>query len=130
MISVISAVAARRAVTRYLRPVLVFIHDRSTNKWSVRNVGTGPALNILVAEKDQKTDPHKRFLRLPTLGKDSEISLRSAPGLLQLRTVTLRTMFIRLPVLGTRISVTITLFFKNLTSRRFDFILMFDSSLC
>ena len=49
--SLMSAFAARRAVTRNLRPVLVFVRDESTKIWLVKNVGMGPALDVVVAEE-------------------------------------------------------------------------------
>jgi hypothetical protein len=39
-------------LTRNLRPVLVFVRDESTQEWFVKSDGTGPALDVVVAEKD------------------------------------------------------------------------------
>src|SRR5260370_39422572 len=83
VVSVVSALIAWRAVTRNLRPVLVFVCDvRDENKrvWFVKNVGTGPALDVLVAEKDLKDQPWQRFLRLPPIPKDGQVDLQSSPS--------------------------------------------------
>jgi hypothetical protein len=79
VVAVISAVIARQAVTRSLRPVLVFVRDEH-QVWFVKNVGTGPALDILVAEKDRAEQTWNRFKRLPPLPKDGQIPLPSAPS--------------------------------------------------
>jgi len=49
VVAVFSAFIARRAVTRSLRPVLVFVRDKH-KVWLVNNVGAGPALDVVVAE--------------------------------------------------------------------------------
>jgi hypothetical protein len=41
----------RTASIRARKPVLVFIDDPEQGSWILRNVGNGPALNILVAER-------------------------------------------------------------------------------
>ena len=79
VVAVISACIAWRAVTRNLRPVLVFVRDQH-KVWFVKNVGTGPALDVLVAEKDRDEQGWQRFKRLPPLPKDGQISLPSAPS--------------------------------------------------
>jgi hypothetical protein len=78
-VAVISALIAWRAVTRNLRPVLVFVRDEH-KVWFVKNVGTGPALDVLAAEKDRVEQGWQRFKRLPPLPKDGQISLPSAPS--------------------------------------------------
>ena len=79
-VSVIAIIVAKRAVTRSVRPVLVFVCEVRDEVWCVQNVGSGPALDILVAEKDRDEQPWARFKRLPPLPKDGEIRLRSAPS--------------------------------------------------
>jgi len=79
LVSVIAVFVANRAVTRSLRPVLVFVCEVRDKVWCVQNVGTGPALDIVVAEKDRHEQPWARFRRLPPLPKDGKIQLRSAP---------------------------------------------------
>jgi hypothetical protein len=81
IVSVIAAYIAWRAVTRNLRPILVFVRDPQINIWFVKNVGTGPALDVLIAEKDREELPWSRFLRLPPIPKDGQITLKSAPSL-------------------------------------------------
>ena len=79
IVSVIAALIAWRAVTRNLRPVLVFVRDEN-KVWLVKNVGTGPALDVLVGEKDLRDQPWHRFLRLPPIPKDGQIALPSGPS--------------------------------------------------
>src|SRR5262249_42348233 len=82
LVSVIAVIVANRAVTRSLRPVLVFVCEVRDKVWCVQNVGTGPALDILVAEKDRDEQLWARFMRLPPLPRDGKIPLRSAPRFL------------------------------------------------
>src|SRR5262249_28322857 len=79
-ISVAAIFYARLAVTRSLRPVLVFVCKVRDKEWLIQNVGTGPALDVLVAEKTHEEQPWTRFKRLPPLSKDGEINLESAPS--------------------------------------------------
>jgi hypothetical protein len=51
LVSVIAILIAKRAATRSLRPVLVFVCEVRDEVWRVQNVGTGPALDVVVAEK-------------------------------------------------------------------------------
>jgi hypothetical protein len=82
LVSVIAIFVAKRAVTRSVRPVLVFVCEVRGEVWSVQNVGAGPALDILVAEKDRDEQPWARFMRVPPLPRDGKICLRSAPRFL------------------------------------------------
>ena len=82
LVSVIAIFVAKRAVTRSVRPVLVFVCEVRDKVWCVENVGTGPALDVLVAEKDRDEQPWARFKRVPPLPKDGKIRLRSAPSFL------------------------------------------------
>jgi len=66
--------------TRGLRPVLVFVCEVRDKVWCVQNVGTGPALDVVVAEKDRNEQLWARFKRLPPLPKGGKIQLRSAPS--------------------------------------------------
>jgi hypothetical protein len=79
LVSVIAIFVAKRAVTRSLRPVLVFVCEVRDKVWCVQNVGTGPALDVLVAEKDRDEQTWARFKRVPPLPKDGRIRLGSAP---------------------------------------------------
>src|SRR5262249_49380485 len=78
LVSVIAIIVANRAVTRSLRPVLVFVCEVRDKVSCVQNVGTGPALDVLVAEKDRNEQPWARFKRLPPLPNDVKIQLRSS----------------------------------------------------
>jgi len=42
---------ARGAAVRARRPVLVFVDDPENDCWLLQNVGNGPALNVLVAQR-------------------------------------------------------------------------------
>jgi hypothetical protein len=82
LVSVIAIFVAKRAVTRSIRPVLVFVCEVRDEVWCIQNVGAGPALDILVAEKDREEQPWARFMRVPPLPKDGKIRLRAAPSFL------------------------------------------------
>ena len=57
-----------------VRPVLVYQFDERKG-WSVRNVGNGPALDVIVAmKKDDKAD-WTQPMRIPPLAKDGEFNL-------------------------------------------------------
>jgi hypothetical protein len=61
---------ARRAVVLARKPVLVFVYD-ATRGWVLRNVGGGPALNILVAQRKVSADWFGP-VRIPPLSRDAE----------------------------------------------------------
>jgi hypothetical protein len=44
---------ARRAAVRARKPVLVFVDEPAQGAWVLRNVGNGPALNVLVAQRQE-----------------------------------------------------------------------------
>ena len=79
LVSVFAVFVAKRAVTRSVRPVLVFVCEVPGKVWCIQNVGAGPALDILVAEKDRGEQPWARFMRVPPLPKDGKVCLHSAP---------------------------------------------------
>jgi hypothetical protein len=64
------------AVERRSRiPVLVFIYD-SSGRWLLRNVGNGPALNIVMAIKESRDDiSWQKPTRIPPIGRDGEFQL-------------------------------------------------------
>jgi hypothetical protein len=77
MVSVLSWVfsyrAGQLAEKRSRMPVLVFEYDGSRG-WVLRNVGNGPALNVVVAQKR----PHGEWfapVRVPSLPRDGEFAL-------------------------------------------------------
>src|SRR5437870_295649 len=80
LISVAAITVARRAVTRSLRPVLVFVRRGTDRVWFIENVGTGPALDAVVAEQDWDEKKWRRSLLLPPIAKDGQLRLRSAPS--------------------------------------------------
>jgi hypothetical protein len=61
---------SHRAAIRARKPVVVFVDDPHEDCWVLRNVGNGPALNVLVAQREKD---HGWFnpVRVPPLGKDS-----------------------------------------------------------
>lgn len=64
----------QRAAVRARKPVLVFVDDPNERCWVLRNVGNGPALNIVVAQRQK---PHGWFnpVRVPPLGRDGHFRL-------------------------------------------------------
>jgi hypothetical protein len=46
--------AAERAAVLARKPVLVFVDNPEGGAWILRNVGKGPALNVLVAQRDAR----------------------------------------------------------------------------
>ena len=64
---------AQRAGVRARKPVLVFVDDPERECWVLQNVGNGPALNVLVAQRQggQWFNP----VLAPPLGKDSAFPL-------------------------------------------------------
>jgi hypothetical protein len=59
-------------------PVLVFVYEPHKG-WFLRNVGNGPALNVVVAESD-RYENWLNPVRIPPLGKDKEILLPWVEG--------------------------------------------------
>ena len=65
---------SRKTAVTSIRPVLVF--EFSDDKgWILRNVGNGPALNIVVAMKEDDTSEWKKPVRIPPLPKDGFFNL-------------------------------------------------------
>jgi hypothetical protein len=64
----------QRAAVRARKPVLVFVDDPSEDTWVLRNVGNGPALNVLVAQREggRWFNP----VLVPPVGTDSSFPLR------------------------------------------------------
>jgi hypothetical protein len=63
----------QRAAVRGRKPVLVFVDDPKEGCWTLRNVGNGPALNVLVAQRNKGTwfNP----VLVPPFGRDSSFPL-------------------------------------------------------
>jgi hypothetical protein len=55
------------------RPVLVFVYDGSTG-WVLRNIGGGPALNVIVAQRRVGGEWFNP-VRVPPFAKDTEVVL-------------------------------------------------------
>jgi hypothetical protein len=66
------SLSSRTAVTS-VHPVLVFEYAQPDG-WSVRNIGNGPALNVLIASKSEMSD-WQQPVRIPPLQKDGRIAL-------------------------------------------------------
>jgi hypothetical protein len=65
---------ARRTAVRARKPVLVFVDEPEQGAWVLRNVGNGPALNVVVAQRQegQWFNP----VIVPPLSTESSFSLR------------------------------------------------------
>jgi hypothetical protein len=81
VISVITFVLSYRATTAAERrsrlPVLVFVYD-GDRAWLLRNVGNGPALNVIVAQKHTTgghADAWYNPVRVPPIARDAEFPL-------------------------------------------------------
>jgi len=64
----------RKSAITGRKPVLTFVYDDETG-WSLRNIGNGPALNVIVAQKEvggQWFNP----VRVPPLSKDGAFVCR------------------------------------------------------
>ena len=57
-----------------VRPTLVFVYDPNSG-WALRNVGRGPALNVLVAYRESNTSEWQMPIRLYPLKNDDEIAV-------------------------------------------------------
>ena len=70
---VVNFLIGQRAAVRARKPVLVFVDDPEHQCWVLRNVGNGPALNVLVAQRQsgQWFNP----VLAPPLSKDSAVPL-------------------------------------------------------
>jgi hypothetical protein len=64
----------QRAAVRARKPVLVFVDDPDETCWVLRNVGNGPALNVVVAQRQTELGWFNP-VRVPPLGKDSRFRL-------------------------------------------------------
>jgi hypothetical protein len=62
-----------QTATTSIRPALVFEYNGDTG-WSLRNVGNGPALNVVVAEQTN-TSVWEYPVRVPPLSKDGKLQL-------------------------------------------------------
>jgi hypothetical protein len=71
---VVNFALTRRAAVRARKPVLIFIDDPDEECWVLRNLGNGPALNVLVALRGSGLwfSP----VRLPPISKDGVYALR------------------------------------------------------
>lgn len=77
VISLISFVVAfwqrREADITGVKPTLVFVFDNESG-WKLQNIGNGPALNVIVAEKPPEGDWFNP-VRIPPIAKDGEFTL-------------------------------------------------------
>jgi hypothetical protein len=64
----------QRAAIRARKPVLVFVDEPSEGCWVIRNVGNGPALNVLVAQRADGRWFNPVFI--PPFGKDGQFPLK------------------------------------------------------
>jgi hypothetical protein len=69
---VVSFFGYRLTAVRGVKPVLVIVYRESG--WQVKNIGNGPALDVIVAERPEGgTWAHP--MRVPPLAKDAELDL-------------------------------------------------------
>jgi hypothetical protein len=70
---IVNFLLSHRAAVRARKPVIVFVDDPEQGCWTVKNVGNGPALNVVVAQraKGEWFNP----VRVPPLGNDSSFAL-------------------------------------------------------
>ena len=71
---IVNFVLNHRAAVRARKPVLVFIDDPEQGCWIVRNVGNGPALNVLVAQR--KSGRWFNPVRVMPLARDTSFPLQ------------------------------------------------------
>jgi len=65
---------SRKAAITGMMPVLVFVYDRD-GQWLLQNLGNGPALNIVVAEKANDSAQWAKPVRIPPLPRDGRFPL-------------------------------------------------------
>jgi hypothetical protein len=70
----LSFLQSRKSSITDIRPVIVFTYE-SQEGWKIRNVGSGPALNIIVAMSLVHEDEWTMPVRLPALSVNSETAL-------------------------------------------------------
>jgi hypothetical protein len=63
-----ASVAGRRA----RMPALIFTYDLKYRQWVLRNVGNGPALDIVVAQRAKDTEKWYMPVRVPPMGQDDQ----------------------------------------------------------
>jgi hypothetical protein len=70
-----SYLQTRTSATTGMKPVLVFVYDRN-GQWLLENLGNGPALNIVVAEKPNDNSQWINPVRIPPLAREGRFPLR------------------------------------------------------
>jgi hypothetical protein len=70
---ILNLALSHRASVRARKPVLVFVDDPEAGSWMLRNVGNGPALNVLVAQRAEGC--WLRPVRAPPLSTNSSFAL-------------------------------------------------------
>jgi hypothetical protein len=75
VVSLISFSLSRNTNLTSKRPILIFVYDGERG-WVLQNIGNGPALNIVVAQKRVTGDKQWfDFVRIPPMSKDREFVL-------------------------------------------------------
>jgi hypothetical protein len=69
---------SRRGAVTNVMPVLVFVYEQNgqSGQWVLQNVGNGPALNIVVADKASEESAWSNPVRLPPLPREGRFPLR------------------------------------------------------
>ncbi len=75
----VSFLQTQRASVTGVMPVLAFVYDRD-GQWILQNLGNGPALNVVVADKATETKEWSNPVRLPPLPRDGQFALRVRPN--------------------------------------------------
>src|SRR5215467_4188933 len=69
-----SYLQSRRSAITGVMPVLAFVYDKE-GQWFLQNLGNGPALNIIVAEKARNDSQWSNPVRIPPLPREGRFPL-------------------------------------------------------
>jgi hypothetical protein len=69
-----SYLQSRKGAITGMMPVLVFVYDKD-GQWVLQNLGNGPALNVVVAEKANDDAQWTHPVRIPPLPREGRFSL-------------------------------------------------------
>jgi hypothetical protein len=71
----LSYLQSQRGAVTSVMPVLVFVYEQS-GQWVLQNLGNGPALNVVVAEKASDNSAWSNPIRIPPLPREGRFPLR------------------------------------------------------
>ena len=72
----LSYLQSRKGAIASVMPVLAFVYERDGH-WVLQNLGNGPALNVVVAEKTTDTSEWSNPVRIPPLPREGRFPLPS-----------------------------------------------------